>query len=183
MKHHHDIEKINRNNFRNCLEAMARPGQRQEITPLFGSSLLAMASVFLYAEVSHYYKSELDFELIGAICGSPLAPQEQADYLFLDTPLFETVAAAKIGTSENPEESATLIFSYTRDQLRSGTAAVLEGPGISGRSAVELPVDSIFLQELSRKNSDFPLGVDLFFIGSDDSLIGLPRTTRIEVAQ
>jgi len=183
MKHHYDIEKINRHNFRNSLEAMAQPGKRQQITPLFGSSLLAMASVFLYVEVSHYQESALDFGLIGAICGSPLASQKEADYLFLDSPLARMVSSAKIGTSENPEESATLIFSYTSDQLRNGTAAVLEGPGIDGRKAVELPVDSLFVEELTWKNSDFPLGVDLFFIGWDDSLIGLPRTTRIEVAR
>lgn len=74
MKNEQDIEKINRENFRNSLEAMARPGEQQSIVPLFNSGLLAMASVLLFAEVTYCYRGRLDFELIRAICGTHSAP-------------------------------------------------------------------------------------------------------------
>lgn len=177
----HDLEKINRTNFRSALEALARPGSDQVVEPLFDSPLLAMASVLLYAEVSHHYRGQLDFELIRALCGSPSYEAAAADYLFFDTPSTEGVSSAKPGTVENPEKSATLIFAYSSSQVRGGSRVRLTGPGIQEAADILLPVDHTFIKALQEKNDNFPLGVDLFFVGDDQRLLGLPRTTTIEV--
>jgi alpha-D-ribose 1-methylphosphonate 5-triphosphate synthase subunit PhnH len=181
MRIEYDIEEINRNNFRKCLEALARPGSPQTISPLFDSGLLAMASVFLYAEVSHYYQGELDFEMVRALCGSKHVDAETADYLFFDNPREEYLQDAKTGSPESPELNATLIFYCPKTDHETSSQVILSGPGINGSRKVVLPASHGFIKILQEKNDDFPMGIDLFFITDDNTLLGLPRTTHIEV--
>ncbi|THB77172.1 MAG: hypothetical protein D6B25_07705 [Desulfobulbaceae bacterium] len=180
MRVEHDIEKINRENFRSSLEALARPGEPQPILPLFDSGLLAMASVFLYAEVTHYYRGNLEFDMIRALCGSHQTTVDQADYLFLDALSVEHLQLAKSGTAESPELSATIVCGLN-DQLRHQASARLTGPGIKDYRDTTLPFDANYAQLLTEKNEQFPFGVDLFFVSPDNMLFGLPRTTKIEV--
>lgn len=182
MKHEHDIEKINRANFRSSLDALARPGELRRIVPLFDSPLLAMASVLLYAEVSHYYEGTLDFALVRALCGSPLAQAAQADYLFFEAPRADYLEQAKPGTPESPELSATLVFDCSSIEHHHTSRVILIGPGIRQQKELVLPVGTDFLDTFREKNDSFPLGIDLFLITADSHLLGLPRTTHIEVA-
>jgi alpha-D-ribose 1-methylphosphonate 5-triphosphate synthase subunit PhnH len=181
MKIEYDIEEINRHNFRKSLEALSRPGTLHTISPLFGSGLLAMASVFLYAEVTHHYQGELDFEMVRALCGSRSVGAETADYLFFDKPKVDFLQKAKVGCPESPELSATLIFSCTRSNQEDRHQVALSGPGVNGIIESSLPVSLAFLAILKEKNEDFPMGIDLFFIVDDTTILGLPRTTHIEV--
>ena len=180
MRFEHNIEKINRDNFRSSLEALSRPGEMQPVLPLFNSGLLAMASVLLYAEVSHYYAGNLDFDMVRALTGSEQSSQDGADYLFFDAPHPEQLNLVKRGTAENPESSATLIYDLTT--VTEGVTKVqLSGPGIQKKKESMLPLSNDFITELMRVNKDFPFGVDLLLICSGNNLVGLPRTTRIEV--
>lgn len=180
MHREHDIEQINRNNFRNSLDALARPGSKQKIEPLFGSGLLAMASMLLYAEVSHYYQGKHDFELIRALCGSPVEKKDRADYLFFDSPETHHLSGVKTGNPENPEESATLIFTLD-DKHAAPIHIQLSGPGIQRTSDLTFHCSPDFFIALGRINESFPMGIDLFFVTPDNSVYGLPRTTTIEV--
>lgn len=179
MKTEHDIEQINRFNFRSSLEALSRPGEKQKVLPLFDSGLLAMASVFLYAEVTHFYAGKLDFELIQALTGSASASCRHADYLFFESPGPEQIEQAKIGSAENPEQGATLVYGLP-DHPEHRIHVLAEGPGIKEPRKITLPADELFVQRLRDKNEHFPLGVDLFFVFANNQLLGLPRTTRIE---
>jgi alpha-D-ribose 1-methylphosphonate 5-triphosphate synthase subunit PhnH len=181
MEIEYDIEEINRHNFRKSLEALARPGTSQTIAPLFDSALLAMASVFLYAEVTHHYSGKLDFEMVRALCGSKPVGAEAADYLFFDSPEKEYLLAAKTGSPESPELNATLIFYCPAGDHGTSSQVVLSGPGINGSKEVDLPVGQGFIETLWEKNEDFPMGIDLFLITDNNTLLGLPRTTHIEV--
>jgi alpha-D-ribose 1-methylphosphonate 5-triphosphate synthase subunit PhnH len=181
MKLEHDIEKINRNNFRSSLKSLARPGKEQAILPLFGSGLLGMASVFLFSEVTHYYRGDLDFELIRALCGSRHTEADKADYLFFDAPREEHLEPVKSGTPESPELSATLLFTYNEHHLVGGVGVVISGPGIDCSRELTLPVNRQFIEKMQEKNENFPMGVDLFFISWNNRILGLPRTTHIEV--
>jgi alpha-D-ribose 1-methylphosphonate 5-triphosphate synthase subunit PhnH len=46
---------------------------------------------------------------------------------------------------------------------------------------VDLPFTGQFFELLQERNSSFPMGVDLLLVGPDQRLLGLPRTTTIEV--
>ncbi len=180
MKREHDIEKINRDNFRSSLDALARPGELRRLVPLFDSPLLAMASVLLYAEVSHYYEGTLDFGLVRALCGSSPAQAAQADYLFFEAPRAEYLEQANPGTPESPELSATLVFDCSRTAHHTASRVILSGPGIRQQKELVLPAGRDFLAQFREKNESFPLGIDLFLITAEHQLIGLPRTTEIE---
>lgn len=180
----HDIDRANRENFRSCLQALSRPGEIQRIIPVFDSGLLAMSSVLLYAEVTYYCDDTLNFDLIHAICGSEKTEKTRADYLFFHNPESNHLIDAKVGTAESPEFGATLVFGckeFKQTDDRSSTAVVLSGPGIKDSRQLHLPADRKFIETLRSKNSFFPMGIDLFFVSTDHKLLGIPRTTNIEV--
>lgn len=174
-----EIERLNRNNFRNCLEALARPGCYFQISPFFDSSLMAMAVMLLYAEVRYYQQAEGDWQVIRALTGSEQSEAAVADYLFLDAPSEEVLLAARAGEQRNPEFSATCICRC--EDLATGTPVALSGPGIDGVKKTHLPAPPAFLYLLAQKNLHFPLGVDLFFISDNNRVLGLPRSTQVKV--
>lgn len=174
-----DIERINRMNFRSALNALAYPGRLHRVTPLFDSGLLALASVLLYAEVTYHYQGGRDIHLIEALTGTRSADAVAADYLFSDGESPELLAQARVGTQDSPEFGATLVIDCLAGTRSIKT--VLTGPGIDGSRRLELPLSRELLEDLEEKNSGFPLGVDCFLLVGSDGLIGLPRTTRIEV--
>lgn len=183
MDNTNNIEQLNRVNFRSSLEALARPGQLQLIEPLFDSRLQAMASVLLYSEVSYCYEGKEDFQMVQAICGAKKEATDKADYLFFDgtgADALDALSKSKVGTVEQPELGATLIFKC-RDFDGDGTAVQLTGPGIATKVITSLPVEPGFIDQLQSKNDSFPMGVDLFFLSDSGKLLGLPRTTAIEV--
>lgn len=174
-----DIEFLNRNNFRNCLEALARPGDVFPIKPFVDSSLMAMAAMLLYSEVTFYQQAKEDWSMIQALTNSKEVTAKEADYLFLNSPLEKYLLEAKTGDQHNPEFNATLICCC--DNLASGTGVMLSGPGIDETKKTTLPVTTSFLQLLAQKNKHFPLGIDMYFISGDHNLCGLPRTTFVEI--
>ena len=180
MRNEYDIEQTNRNNFRSSLEALARPGELQPVVPLFGSGLLAMASVLLYAEVSFYYQGKLDFELIRAVCGARGTSRRKP------TIFFSIPWTRHIWPRPRPEQqkarNKVLLFSLP---VLTSEMPPPERDSQGRESTVQKK--SIcrswhhFIDQLLEKNESFPMGIDVFFISQDNTLLGLPRTTRIEV--
>jgi alpha-D-ribose 1-methylphosphonate 5-triphosphate synthase subunit PhnH len=173
------IERLNRVNFRACLEALARPGRPKEVYPLFDSYLLAVASSLLYSKIRYCYQgSRDDFHLVQAMTGAAPSQPEASHYLFADTPSLSLFEKAYPGSMEQPETSATCIFSCTETHE---TAVVLSGPGIKEAESLSLPLNAEFVEAFMRKKPTFPLGVDLFLLIDEGYIIGLPRTTQLEV--
>lgn len=173
-----DIDKLDRNNFRHCLEAMARPGKIFHVLSYDHSPMMAMASMLLYSEVSFFQDASGDWEMIKAITGSREEQVAEADYLFFDRPGETILDEVKVGDQQNPEFSATLICGCT--DFISGTQVILSGPGIEDSHTMTLPVPDGFLLRLAQKNKHFPLGVDLFFVADDKSVCAIPRTTMVK---
>lgn len=175
-----DIEKLNRENFRVCLRALSNPGRIGRIEPLNDSPLLAMASLLLYPEVSHFFQGEADFQMVAALTGSKRVEKSQADYLFSDHLESNLLAAAKLGTAENPDLNASLVFSCPSLSGAEGMPVVLKGPGIKTSCEMRLPLERPFLETLQKTNCEFPFGVDLFFVDGHGRLLGIPRSIRVE---
>ncbi len=174
-----DIEKLNRHNFRSCLNAMARPGSLHQLIPFENSSIFAAAALLLYAEVSFFQNIQNDWEIIKAITNATEESVDKADYLFLSSPDKSILNDAQSGDQQNPEQSATLICSCPG--FNEGAHVTIQGPGIDGCHEVILPATEDFLSSLMKKNKHFPLGVDLFFIGEDMQVCGIPRSTQVEL--
>lgn len=93
--------------------------------------------------------------------------------------------ASFAGGSENyPDQSTTCVIDVPA--LGQGLAAGrggwrLSGPGIEGETGLRvegLPPD--FVAQWDANHTTFPCGVDLF-LATDRQIVGLPRTTRIDV--
>lgn len=173
-----DLEKLNRQNFRTMMDALSMPGSIKKIVSLYESSLLATASVLLYSEVSFFYAGEADMNLIEAITNAKTQTDENADYLFSDSIDSLLLQSAKLGDHVNPDFSSTLLFTckdFNRTKVR------LSGPGIDGVKESYLPCDKDFIDIFNAKNSDYPLGVEVYFMNYKNEIIALSRTTKIEV--
>jgi alpha-D-ribose 1-methylphosphonate 5-triphosphate synthase subunit PhnH len=178
-KGQNSIEQLNRDTFRACIEALARPGRPQRIQPLFDSHLLAMASSLLYSKILYCYQGRrTDFHLVEAMTGATSAPPEASHYLFADSPSIGLWRQAGTGSMEKPETSATCIFDCSGTDE---TGVILRGPGIKDALRTHLPVAECFALAILEDRPPFPQGVDLFLLDGPGRLIGLPRTTAIEV--
>jgi alpha-D-ribose 1-methylphosphonate 5-triphosphate synthase subunit PhnH len=173
-----DLEQLNRQNFKSISDALAMPGKITKIKKVFDSHLLAVANVLLFSEVTYYYSGDEDITLIEAITNPKITTMQEADYILSDVIDTRLILEAKKGDYLNPDFSATLIFKC--EDFNSYTYS-LNGPGIDGKKEVNLPCNKEFIEALMKKNSDYPLGIEVFFINSIGELIALSRTTKVEV--
>ena len=160
------------------MTALACPGSTEKLVVPSGCPLITLAHCLLYAEVSSFFHGVSDEDQLRAITGSPQASPGLADYLFLQWPETEYLSRAKSGTLINPDHSATL-FILARDRSDRPTTVLLRGPGIRDTRQITLPVNIDFLAMLQEKNRAYPLGVDCFFLLSDNSIMAIARTTRM----
>lgn len=172
-----DMEKLNRENFKSLVDAFSMPGKISTVQPVLDSSLLAIANVLLYNEVTFFYQGKEDISMVKAITNAKETSYMEADYIFSDSINGSFVKEAKKGDHKNPDFSATLIF---KCQDFDKTEVEITGPGIDISRHISLPCDKEFINILMKKNSDFPLGVDLFFLNDNDQVLALSRTTKIK---
>ena len=173
-----DIEKLNRDNFRAMMNALSMPGSVEKVSSLFNSDLLALANTLLYSEVSYFYEGSEEFELIDAITNAKKSDLKQADYIFCDNLDEFALNQAKVGTSKDPEFSATLIY---KCKSFEGKRVRLSGPGVNESIEVELPIDESFVKFFEEKNVYYPLGNEVFFLNENSQITAISRTTKVEV--
>lgn len=173
-----DIEKLNRDNFKSIMNALAMPGNIEKIKPFYDSNILAVANCLLYSEVSYFYEGKEDFDLVDAITNANKTNESRADYIFCDELNDFLLNKAKIGTSMEPEFSGTLIYKCKDFE---GLKVKLSGPGIDKEKILSLPIDKSFVEFFNEKNSYFPLGNEVFFLSEDSQIVALSRTTKVEV--
>jgi alpha-D-ribose 1-methylphosphonate 5-triphosphate synthase subunit PhnH len=98
-----------------------------------------------------------------------------------------TLASFSQGSDNAPDQSATCVLDLTLLDANAGsdggaTRWTLKGPGI--QNVNHLAVDGLavdFLAQWTANHASFPLGVDLF-LASAQQLVGLPRTTSIQLS-
>ena len=175
-----DIEKHNRDTFRDLLDVLSMPGTTKKIEKLFDSYLLSVASVLLYSEVSYKNITEEEFSMIDAITNAKKQEElSQVDYLFCRSS-GDALEKLKKGTPLSPELSATIICKV--DSF-DGLELKLEGPGINGVKKEIYPVDKSFVEQFMKNNKNYPLGNEIYFLNvTTGEIKALSRTTKVEVA-
>ena len=199
-----DSQKI----FRIVLDCMARPGK---INQLPHTSLRAPqgANPYILAILRTVLDQQVSFSVIAQSpklretiqtyltlnTGSSAWELEKADFVYsVEANTNGQVLHLKRGRVIAPEESATMIYDVERiaalevgsarnPQDSSVTYLLLNGPGIYGerRVGVYAPRIADEIGDLIRTRALFPLGVDAIFMDRGGRVIGLPRTTKIEV--
>jgi alpha-D-ribose 1-methylphosphonate 5-triphosphate synthase subunit PhnH len=176
--------------FRSVMDAMARPGTVQRIeaasgvpAPMMrGSAAMALTlfdqdtPVWLDARmaaspnVAKWIKFHTSAPVIAnsSVCSFAVVAEAYA------LPDFESFS---FGSAEYPDRSTTIILQV--NSLAEGPAYELRGPGIDGvailRATIDLPD---WLDRLALNATLFPRGIDLVLV-ADDSVVAIPRTTRL----
>ncbi|OIQ45853.1 MAG: phosphonate C-P lyase system protein PhnH [Roseobacter sp. MedPE-SW] len=168
------------NAFRAAMNAMARPGTLQNITgaePPAGISAAAGCLLLTLCdpETGIYLAPDVDSpglrSWLAFHTGAPFVAADQADFALGSWQALLPLGQYRIGTSEYPDRSATLIVELTEFAAQN---ASLTGPGIKDSTTFALPD----LGACQGNASQFPLGVDFFFT-CHSQLAALPRSTTI----
>lgn len=166
--------------FRAAMTVMACPGKIRTLTGAQAPKPLSEAAATLLLtlcdpETGVYLAGEADTDDVRQWLtfhtGAPLVGAAQADFAVGTWTDLQPINAYRIGTSEYPDRSATLIVECA-ELLQSG--AVLSGPGIKDTAQLKLPD----IPALQANSTLYPLGLDFFFT-SGTQVAALPRSTQI----
>jgi alpha-D-ribose 1-methylphosphonate 5-triphosphate synthase subunit PhnH len=176
--------------FRAVMDAMARPGTSQALTPALvpPSSLSRGAGAIALTLLDYESPFWLDAMLAGQAdvaqwlhfhTGAPIVRNaKDAAFAFLadaaHVPDFESFA---LGTTEYPDRSTTLVLQV--ESLSGAKVMRLRGPGIAGeRPFAVSPYPADLIARLQSNHATFPRGVDLLFVTAD-AVAAIPRSTRV----
>ena len=176
--------------FRSVMDAMARPGSVQRIAAVAGMPAAMMrgtAAIALTlfdhdtpiwldsrmsktADVGKWLKFHTSAPVIADSAVSSFALiGESRDLPSLDCFAF--------GSNEYPDRSTTLILQV--ESLTEGPAFELRGPGIDGTAILRASFQPHDLfDRLAINVALFPRGIDVVLV-HDDTIVALPRTTRL----
>lgn len=182
-----DLVHITQATFRAALTALSEPMRAlpvpsivapEDVSPALWAMVLTLldedVSLF-WPECSDIVRANLGFHTRVRIVDTP----EAADWLVLDarspqTP--DTLNAVRIGTAERPDLSASVLLMTDHQAVD----VVAEGPGIATTVEQRLPISAQLAERLAQQANTYPLGFDTFLV-SQQSVIGLPRSTRLVV--
>lgn len=189
----HDIQAA----YRKVVDCMSRPGSIGNISEQAGrmdiktgcfSATAILALMLLDAEVTFKVYSEREAEvskLLNQLTYAKTAETKEADFIFVlqdagPSDLETALRAAKTGDLADPQKSATVIVEA--DELKAEGRLRLRGPGIEAEGSVGIhPIfKSEWIDLRSKKNCEYPLGIDLIFTDWEDNVLCLARTTQIE---
>jgi alpha-D-ribose 1-methylphosphonate 5-triphosphate synthase subunit PhnH len=152
--------------------AFSYPGQTRALEGGFK----AIADALLDLEVSAY-TTDAALETHLRSTGAKLKALEDAEYVFLPTSTnLELLQKVRRGSTLYPDHAATLILGA---KLETGTALRLTGPGIQTALVVRIDLPLEFWR-LREEVIAYPIGWDVLIVDGS-RMLGLPRTTRIEV--
>lgn len=169
-------EALDQSVFRALVKAMSRPGEAQLLS-VHTDPLAVVGRVLLDLETSFYTPDPALYQTFRRLGARAEAP-EQAAYQFfpqVDRSSLETIRKAPIGSLLHPEQAATLLVVSAGRALRLH----LRGPGIQNSRELKLGLPAE-LWSLREERVAFPLGWDLFVL-EPPYVVGIPRTTRVEV--
>ena len=166
--------------FRHVMEAMARPGQIEEVTGATPPEPMSVAAGVVVLtlcdpETPIYLAGTLDCDAVRSWIafhtGAPFTGPSHASFAIGTWEALGPLAAYPVGTPEYPDRSATLIVETAQLEAQGAT---LCGPGIKETAALSLPETAAFQTNAQM----FPLGLDFIFT-SGSRLAALPRSTEV----
>lgn len=166
--------------FRQIMKVIAKPGTIEVIEGAEPPAPLSKAAGTLLLtlcdpETGIYLTEEFDVDpvrnWINFHIGAPLVAAETCDFAVGSWEALAPLSQFKIGTSEYPDRSTSLIV---ESDILENQGSVLQGPGIKDRAALSLPETAAF----QTNHTLFPLGLDFYFT-CGDRIAALPRTTEV----
>jgi len=168
--------------FRCLMNAYAYPGRLQNLSDMITAgtpAYLAVLATLLDNTTTLSDQTQQLEQHNHLLLQAQPASSEAADYILCSGS--EVVNfTPKLGTLTDPEQSATLIIRVS--QLGDGEQCLqLTGAGIADKHSLVLSgLHPDWISQRQQWCDAFPLGVDMILC-DDQSLLALPRTTKIEV--
>jgi alpha-D-ribose 1-methylphosphonate 5-triphosphate synthase subunit PhnH len=176
--------------FRSVMDAMARPGSVQRIVSAAGApgAMMRGTAAIALTLFDHDTPVWLDGRMSATAdvakwlkfhTGAPVvADSSIAGFALVgdpeNLPMLDRFA---FGSNEYPDRSTTLILQV--ESLTDGPVVELQGPGIDGTAALRASIRPHDLFERLAVNATlFPRGIDVVLV-HDDSIVAIPRTTRL----
>lgn len=168
-----DFEVRTNATFEALMWALSRPGTVQTL-PVPG--MAGIAEALLDRECRVFCEDAALADQIAPFGALPV-PLPLADHAFLSLADLERVVQVLVGSDLYPDEGATVVAPAL---FGTGQRLRLTGPGIE--TATEIAIDGLAqgFWSLRAARCRYPAGFDLFLI-SGTEVIGLPRSTMIEV--
>ena len=176
--------------FRSVMDAMARPGSVQRIGSAAGAPAATMrgAAAIALTLFDHDTPVWLDGRMSATAdvakwlkfhTSAPVVTDSSiASFALVGDP--ENLPALDrfaFGSNEYPDRSTTLILQV--ESLTDGPVVELQGPGIDGSATLRASIRPRDLFERLAINAAlFPRGIDVVLV-HDDSIVAIPRTTRL----
>jgi alpha-D-ribose 1-methylphosphonate 5-triphosphate synthase subunit PhnH len=176
--------------FRSVMDAMARPGSVQRIVSAAGtpSAMMRGTAAIALTLFDHDTPVWLDAAMSATsdvakwlkfhTSAPVVADSLIAGFALVGDP--ETLPALDrfaFGSNEYPDRSTTLILQV--ESLTNGPAVELRGPGVDGTATLRASIQPHDLFERLAVNATaFPRGIDVVLV-HDDSIVAIPRTTRL----
>jgi len=176
--------------FRSVMEAMARPGSVQRIVSVAGTPVGMMRGTAAIALTlfDHDTPVWLDGRMSATAdvakwlkfhTSAPVvADSSIASFALIGDPQsLPTLDRFAFGSNEYPDRSTTVVLQV--ESLTNGPAVELCGPGIDGTATLRASIQPHDLFERLAVNAAlFPRGIDVVLV-HDDSIVAIPRTTRL----
>jgi alpha-D-ribose 1-methylphosphonate 5-triphosphate synthase subunit PhnH len=176
--------------FRSVMDAMARPGSVQRIQPAVGAADIMMRGTAALALT--LFDHDTPIWLDSVMSAAPevarwlkfhtsapvVADSSIASFALVGDPQnLPALDRFAFGSNEYPDRSTTLILQV--ESLTDGPVAELQGPGIDGTAALRASIQPRDLfKRLTINAALFPRGIDVVLV-HDDSIVAIPRTTRL----
>ena len=175
--------------FRSVMDAMARPGSIQRIASAAGTPAAMMRGTAAIALT--LFDHDTPVWLDGRVSTSEVAkwlkfhtsapvtsdPSIASFAVVGDPENLPALDRFAFGSNEYPDRSTTLIVQV--GGLTDGPVVELQGPGIDGSAALRASIQPRDLFERLAINATlFPRGIDVVLV-HDDSIVAIPRTTRL----
>jgi len=176
--------------FRSVMDAMARPGSVQRIASVAGApgAMMRGTAAIALTLFDHDTPIWLD-SLLSATpdvakwlkfhTSAPIVTDSSiASFALVGDPEnLPGLDRFAFGSNEYPDRSTTLILQV--ESLTDGVVVELRGPGIDGAATLRASIQPRDLFERLAVNATlFPRGIDVVLV-HDDSIVAIPRTTRL----
>ncbi len=176
--------------FRSVMDAMARPGSVQRISPAAGTpgGMMRGAAAIALTLFDHDTPVWLDGRMSATAdvakwlkfhTSAPVvADSSIASFALIGDPEnLPSLDRFAFGSNEYPDRSTTLVLQV--ESLMDGPVVDLRGPGIDGSAALRASIQPRDLfDRLAINAALFPRGIDVVLV-HDDSIVAIPRTTRL----
>ena len=176
--------------FRSVMDAMARPGSVQRIAAVAGTpdTMMRGTAAIALTLFDHDTPVWLDEGMAATPDAAKWLKFHTSAPVIADSSIsgFALVGAPEklpaldrfaFGSNEFPDRSTTLILQV--ESLTGGVVVELRGPGIDGAATLRASIQPRDLFERLAVNATlFPRGIDVVLV-HDDSIVAIPRTTRL----